>query len=260
MRFDFSGKTIVVTGGSAGIGLAIAEQFAGLGGQIAICGRSEEKLKLAKDQLAGQGYNVFSKSVNVANGEEMFAFADDVEKEFGRLDIWVNNAAICPYHKIIDTPEDVWDDTLNINLKSIYLSARIARQKMSQRGGSIINAASFATIMPSVGSGLYAATKSAVTSMTKSLAAELAPLFIRVNGYIPGVIKTDMTAPAIAKNGDFMREVIAMNDFGEPGDVANAVVFLASKYASYITGSFIEVSGGKFCVQNPTLTWDELED
>ena len=260
MNFDFSGKSIVVTGGSAGIGLAIAEQFSRLGGQVAICGRSTDKLLAAKKLLQQKGYNVFARTVDVANSREIFSFADEVENEFGRLDVWVNNAAVCPYAKIIDTPEDVWDETLNINLKSIYLSAQVAREKMANRGGSVINASSFATIMPTVGSGLYAATKSAVSSLTKSLAAELAPFYIRVNGYIPGVIKTEMTAPAIEKNGDLMREVIAMNDFGEVGDIANAVVFLASEYASYITGSFIEVSGGKFCVQNPTVAWDELEE
>ncbi len=260
MKFDFSGKVIVVTGGSTGIGLAIAEQFASLGARVAICGRSLDKLGEAKELLQQRGFNVFSRTVDVADGAQMFAFADEVEAQFGRLDVWVNNAAICPYHKIIDTPEEVWDETLSINLKAIYYSARIAREKMAQRGGSLINAASFATRMPSVGSGLYAASKSAVVSLTKSLAAELAPFYIRVNGYIPGVIKTDMTAPAIEKNSDLMREVIAMNDFGEADDVAHAVAFLASEYASYITGSFIEVSGGKFCVQNPTVAWDEMEE
>lgn len=259
LNFDFTGKTIVVTGGSAGIGLAIAEQFARLGGNVAICGRSSQKLSTAREALQEKGYQVVAKAVDVASSSEVFSFADEVEQEFGRLDVWVNNAAVCPYYKVLDTPENIWDETLNINLKSIYLSAQVARKKMAQRGGAIINASSFATVMPTVGSGLYAASKSAVSSLTKSLAAELAPFFIRVNGYIPGVIKTAMTAPAIEKNGDLMREVIAMNDFGEAGDVANAVVFLASEYASYITGSFIEVSGGKFCVQNPTVAWDELE-
>ncbi len=260
MQFDFSGKTIVVTGGSAGIGLAIAELFARLGGTVAICGRSPRKLDDAENYLLQQGYEVFAARVDVSSAREVFAFADEVVNRFGRLDVWINNAAICPYCKITETPEEVWDETLNINLKSVYLGARVAREKMSQRGGVLINAASFATRMPTMGSGLYAATKSAVASMTRSLAAELAPFFIRVNGYIPGVIRTDMTAPAIEKNGDLMREVIAMNDFGEAGDVANAVVFLASEYASYITGSFIEISGGKFCVQNPTAAWDELEE
>jgi len=259
LHFDFSGKAIVVTGGSAGIGLALAEKFARLGGQVSICGRSQDKLDAAVKSLQEKGCQVHSARVDVANAQDVFAYADAVEKEFGRIDIWINNAAVCPYYKIIDTPEDVWESTVNINLKSVYLGAQVARRKMAARGGVLINAASFATLMPSVGSGLYAATKSAVASMTKTLAAELAPFYIRVNGYIPGVIKTEMTQPAIAKNGDRMREVIAMNDFGEPEDVANAVVFLASDYASYITGSFVEISGGKFCVQNPTAAWDELE-
>ena len=255
MQFDFSNKSIVITGGSTGIGLAIAEQFANLGGDVSICGRSQDKLIKAQKYLGQKGHQIHCAAVDVSQRQQVFDYAEAVEREFGQLDIWINNAAVCPYYKIIETPEDVWDNTLNINLKSIYLGALVAREKMAGRGGVMINAASFATLMPSVGSGLYAATKSAVASMTKTLAAELAPFRIRVNGYIPGVINTEMAQPAIEKNGEKMREVIAMNHFGEPGDVANAVVFLASEYASYITGSFIEISGGKFCVQNPTAAW-----
>jgi NAD(P)-dependent dehydrogenase (short-subunit alcohol dehydrogenase family) len=162
---------------------------------------------------------------------------------------------VYPQFKIIDTPEDVWQNTLDINLKSIYYGAIIAKEKMSKNGGVLINASSFAAIMPSVGSGLYAATKAAISSMTKTLAAELAPYNIRVNGYIPGVIETEMTNALIEKNGENMKSAIAMNRFGIGEDVANAIVFLASEYADYITGTFIEISGGKLCVQNPTAAW-----
>jgi len=113
--------------------------------------------------------------------------------------------------------------------------------------------------MPSVGSGVYAATKSAITSMTKTLAAELAPYDIRVNGYIPGLIITDMTRDIAEANEEAMRSVIAMNKFGKPDDIAWAMAFLASDYASYITGTTLEISGGKFGVQNAAKAWTDKE-
>jgi short-subunit dehydrogenase len=122
-------------------------------------------------------------------------------------------------------------------------------------GGVIINAASFAALIGSAGSGAYAASKAAVLSLTKTFAAELAPRSIRVNAYIPGVIATGMTADVIAQRSDSLIAQIAIGRLGTPGDVANAVVFLASDAAAYMTGMALEISGGKFCVQNPDHAW-----
>ena len=254
MKYNFESKVIVITGGTSGIGLSLAELFGKLGGIVSICGRSQQKLNSAMSFLESQSIKCHGKAVDVGNRENIFDYAEEVEKKFGKIDIWINNASIYPQHKIIDTPDEVWDNTIAINLKSVYFSGIIAKEKM-KRGGVLINASSFASVMPSVGSGLYAATKAAVTSMTKTLAAELAPLNIRVVGYIPGVIKTDMTENLIKENEVNMKKTIAMNRFGEDFEVANVVVFLASEYASYITGTCVEITGGKFCVQNPTSAW-----
>lgn len=256
MNLNFTKKVIVITGGTAGIGLAIAKKFGSLGGNVSICSRSEKKLKKAVEDLKNKNINVHSKIVDVSNKENLFKYADEVEEKFGSIDIWINNAGIYPQYKIIDTPEDVWDKTINVNLKAIYYGALISKSKM-KKGGVLINASSFAAVMPSVGSGLYAATKAAVSSMTKTLAAELAPMDIRVVGYIPGVIKTDMTNDLIDLKGDEMKKVIALNRFGEAEDVANYIAFLASEYASYVTGTCVEISGGKFCVQNPNSAWEK---
>ena len=164
-----------------------------------------------------------------------------------------------PQYSIIDTDEAMWDKTMDTNVKSVYLGARIAFRSMKDRGGVILIASSFAAVFPSVGSGAYAATKSAVTSMIKTLAAELAPYGIRVNGYIPGVINTDLTRPVISVNGEAMKQAIAMQDFGQPEDVAWALAFLASGYARYITGTTLEISGGKMGVQNPAKAWKDKE-
>ena len=122
-------------------------------------------------------------------------------------------------------------------------------------GGVLVNAASFASLIPSLGSGGYAASKAAVYSMTRSLAAELAPLNIRVIGYVPGVIETEMTAPTIKAKKEMLESQLALKRIGSCEDVANAVLFMASDKASYITGTFIEISGGKLCVQNPADAW-----
>src|SRR6056297_2011096 len=143
---------------------------------------------------------VHIKAVDVANKDEIFNYADEVEKIYGTIDIWISNAGIFPTHKIIETPEDVWKKTVDINMKSIYYGGIIAKEKMRESGGVLINASSYAAIIPSIGSGLYAATKAAVTSMTRTLAGELAPYNIRVNAYAPGVIETDMTKETLEKN------------------------------------------------------------
>jgi NAD(P)-dependent dehydrogenase (short-subunit alcohol dehydrogenase family) len=119
----------------------------------------------------------------------------------------------------------------------------------------LFNAASFASLMPSIGSGAYAASKAAIYSMTKTLGAELAPFNIRVVGYAPGIIKTRMTEPWIQAKGKELKSQIALQRLGEGEDIAKVILFLASDHAAYITGTCVEISGGKFCVQNPQDAW-----
>ena len=145
---------------------------------------------------------------------------------------------------------------MDINLKSVYYGGLIAADKFKKRGGGVlINAGSFASLIPSVGSGAYAASKAAIASLTKSLAAELAPLNIRVLAYIPGVIETPMAESLIKTKGETLAGQNALQRIGKAEEVANLVLFLASDKASFITGTCIEISGGKFCVQNPQDAW-----
>ena len=142
-------------------------------------------------------------------------------------------------------------------MKSVYLGARIAYEAMKDKGGVMLLASSFAAVFPSVGSGVYAATKSAVKSMANTLAAELAPYGIRVLGYLPGVIATQLIQPLIQDpvRAETMRGDIAAHRFGSPAEVASVVAFLASEQAGYVSGCCVEVHGGKLCVQNPSAAY-----
>jgi NAD(P)-dependent dehydrogenase (short-subunit alcohol dehydrogenase family) len=256
VEVNLADRVAVVTGGTAGIGLQIAETFARAGAKIAICGRNKAKVDRAVTYLQKKKLKVFGEAVDVSQRASIFDLADNVEKAFGGIDIWVSNAGVYPQKKLIETTEAEWQMVMDINMKSVYYGGLIAADKLKKRGGGVLfNAASFASLMPSVGSGAYAASKAAVYSMTKSLAAELAPHNIRVIGYIPGVIKTEMTAPLTQTSKELLESQIALHRLGESREVANALLFLATEHASYITGTFIEISGGKFCVQNPQNAW-----
>ena len=259
MDIRFDDKAVLVTGATDGIGLACAELFGSLGAKVAICGRTPAKLKNAVSLLESKGITVYGEICDVGNVKSLEQFAQNTEKALGSIDVWISNAGVYPQYSLIDTEEGVWDSTVDTNMKSVYAGARIAYRMMRDRGGVMLLASSFASIFPSVGSGLYAATKAAVSSMVKTLAAELAPYGIRVNGYIPGVIDTDMNHRLIATNGAAMRSVIALRTFGEPIDVAWAAAFLASDYARYITGATLEISGGKMGVQNPAKAWADKD-
>lgn len=254
----FINKNVVITGASAGIGLAAARYLGRLGARLVICGTGQAKLKAAVDALKNEGIFAEGFVCDVGQGSQMADLARFAMETLGVIDIWINNAGIYPQYRIIDTPEEVLDSLLAINMKSIYHSAKLARQYM-KKGGVLLNASSFAAVLPSIGSGMYAATKSAVSSMTRTLAGELAPYGIRVNAYIPGVIRTQMTSPLLEDNEEAMVSPIALQRIGEPEDVAAAIAFLCGEEAAYITGTVLEISGGKFAVQNPAKAWQIRE-
>ena len=259
MDIRFDNKVALITGGTSGIGLSCGELMGSLGARVAVCGTNPMKLEAAVEKLKGKGITAFGETCDVSDGKALQGFAEHTQAEMGPIDIWVSNAGVYPQYSIIDTPEAVWEKTVDINLKSVYLGARIGFRAMKDRGGVMLIASSFASRFPSVGSGVYAATKAAVSSMIKTLAAEMAPYGIRVNGYIPGVIDTDMNRELIAEKGDQLLAPIALHTFGHAVDIAWAMAFLASGYARYITGTSLEISGGKMGVQNPDKAWKDKE-
>lgn len=252
MELGLKGKVIGVTGAASvkGIGFAIAKAALEEGAQVFICDLNPTALAEAKEALAPLG-GVDAYTVDVSSEEQVNAMFDEVLTHYGRLDAFVNNAGIYPQSPLCEMSVKQWDTVMNVNLRSVFLCGCEAFRRMKKTGGVIVNAASYAAVIGSAGSGAYAASKSAVYSLTKTMAAEMAPFGIRVNGFIPGVIETGMTQAVVAERHDQMVGQIALGRLGKPADIASAVLFLLSDASSYITGTFIEVSGGKLCVQNP---------
>ncbi|WP_407314084.1 SDR family NAD(P)-dependent oxidoreductase [Desulfosporosinus sp. SB140] len=256
MELGLKDKVVVITGGATGIGKAAALSFAREGCKLAICGRSPKKLSLAELEFRQAGFPLLTKTADASKNDELVALAEAVDERYGQIDIWVNNAGIYPQKALMDMSESEWQDVMNINLKSVFLGSKIAFSYMKERKkGVILNAESFASLIPSAGSGAYAVSKVGISWLTKVLAAELAPYNIRVNGYIPGLIKTDITEGVIEGKEGWFSDQVALNRLGVPDDLAGGIVFLASDAASYITGTHLEISGGKLCVQNPHYSW-----
>lgn len=241
-KFDFSGKNVVITGASQGIGLAIADAFLDSGANVVNISKSSKKTKNS------QRLKFFR--IDVTDIKSVSRWMSEFTKK-NNIDILVNNAGIYPQSKLLGVSEGQWDETFDTNLKSVFFISKTAAEHMKKnRNGVIINASSFAAVTPSIGSGIYAATKSAVCSLTKSMAAEWAPYGIRVNSYCPGVIETAMTKKIIMKKKEKIFESVALSRCGRPEEVAQLVLFLCSDAASYITGANIEITGGKLIVQN----------
>ena len=255
MSFDFKNKNVGITGaaGIHGIGFAIAKMFLKCGANVFICDLRKEALDEAAAELKKYG-TVKAYVTDVSKPESVTGMFEEAVRDFGYIDVFINNAGVYPQAMVCDMSADQWDMVMNVNLKSVFLCA-IECRKWMEHGGVILNAASYAALLGSAGSGAYAASKAAVYNLTKTLAAELAPYGIRVIGYIPGVIETGMTKDVIECKKEELTDAIALRRLGKPEDVAAAVCFLASDNASYLTGMFMEISGGKFCVQNPDFAW-----
>ena len=259
MDLGYQGKVVGVSGAASphGIGFAIARRMLQEGAKVFICDLKQETVDEAV-ALLGEFGIVRGYACDVSSEEAVDTMFSNAMADFGQVDVFVSNAGIYPTVPLMEMSVKLWDTVMGVNLRSVFLCAKAAYRCMKEKGGVIINAASFAALIPSAGSGAYAASKAAIHSLTKSLAAELAPFNIRVNDFIPGVIHTPMNDKILTANGDKLAEQMALRRLGKPDDVAKAVVFLASDAADYLTGTQIEISGGKLCVQNPDYGWKNL--
>lgn len=240
------GKVALVTGGSRGIGRAIALKLAENGADVAInyAGNTAaaEEVKTAIEQMGRKALLVQG---SVADTDGVQTIVNTVVKELGRLDILINNAGITRDGLLMRMKEADWDDVMHTNLKGVYnCSKAVLRTMMKQRSGRIVNIASVVGEMGNAGQTNYAAAKAGVIGFTKSLAKEVASRGITVNAIAPGFIATDMTSVLTDDQKAEMARTIPLGRAGQPEDVANAVLFLVSEGAAYITGQVLNVDGG----------------
>jgi 3-oxoacyl-[acyl-carrier protein] reductase len=241
----FKGKTAIVTGAARGIGQAISLDLAAKGADLVICDIKTEWLSETTAALQQIGCKVICKELDVTNMEAAQSVFNEVAEETGRIDILINNAGITRDTLLMRMSEEDWDAVLTVNLKGTFICTKaVTRTMMKQRSGAIVNIASIIGIMGNAGQTNYAASKGGVIAFTKSVAKELASRNIRVNAVAPGFISSKMTDALSEEIRGKMLDVIPLNRFGNPQDVANAVTFLASDQASYITGEVINISGG----------------
>ncbi|MDF3128448.1 3-oxoacyl-[acyl-carrier-protein] reductase [Kiritimatiellaeota bacterium B1221] len=239
------GKIALVTGAARGIGQEIALKLAAEGADLALCDVKTEWLDETKAKVEALGRRAEAYGVDVSNGEQVTAGVGQVNKDFGRIDIVVNNAGITRDGLLMRMSEEDWDLVMNINLKGTFLMTKAAsRFMMKQRSGVFVNIASVIGLMGNPGQANYGASKAGVSNLTKTTAKELAARGIRANAIAPGFIKTKMTDALTDEVRDAMLAVIPMKDFGTPEDVANTVLFLASDLSRYVTGQTLSVCGG----------------
>lgn len=257
MELNLRGKSVVVTGGATGIGEAAALEFAREGAIVSICGRREDRLREMAEKAALEGLTIRWYRADVTDIQALEAMAEQICQDCGGIDVWVNNAGIAINKYVMDFTQEDYYKVVSTNMDAVFFGSQIAARHMIRqgRGGVILNAESYAVKIPLAKGTIYAATKAAVQSFVKSFAANLAPYGIRVVGYIPGMIVSEISEQTIAENRRLFTQNIASQRLGRPENLAKALVFLASDAASYINGTDIEIAGGKYAVQDCELPW-----
>jgi 3-oxoacyl-[acyl-carrier protein] reductase len=256
MELGLKNRVVAITGGGSGIGKAAAFEFLKEGCRVAICGRTLSKLEAAKKEAQASGYDLLIASVDVKDEKALAAFAENVVRTYGRLDVWVNNAGANQIKSLMDYSVEEFRAMTDGLFVSTFAGSKIAASYMKkQQSGVILNASSFSAVIPNAGRAPYSACKAAVSSLTRTFAAELAPDHIRVVAYVPGMIATEISRKNIELNGKQLMSAIPMQRFGTAEDIASVIVFLASDRASYINGVDIPITGGKLCVQNPLYAY-----
>ena len=243
---DLEGKVALVTGGSRGIGAAIVRLLAERGAAVAInfAGSAETAQSLAEELVASGGRAV-ALQADVSSAEACQTLVDRTLESLGGLDILVNNAGITRDGLLVRMSDEDWQSVIDTNLSGVfYMTRAAAKVMMKQRSGSIVNVTSVVGLVGNAAQANYSAAKAGVVGLTKSVAKELASRSVRANAVAPGFIETDMTAKLSDKVCEAARAGIAMGRFGTTADVAQAVAFLASDEASYITGQVLAVDGG----------------
>lgn len=243
------GKVALVTGGIGGIGTAICRRLADAGARVAanFLPNEEEKARDWQKALLGEGYEIFVVPGDVTDFDSCRSMIEEVEGKLGSVDILVNNAGITRDGLLLRMKSEDWDAVLDTNLKGAFLCTRAAAKVMSkQRYGRIVNISSVVGEMGNAGQANYCASKAGLLGLTKSVARELARRNVTVNAVTPGFIITDMTDNLSDKAREAMAEQIPLGRLGAVEDIANAVLYLASDQAAYVTGQVLGVNGGMY--------------
>jgi len=236
-----------ITGAAQGIGKSIAIGMAKEGANVAVADSNIEKAEAAAQEIKALGVKSLAVKLNVSKQNEVASAFETFIKEFGRLDILVNNAGITKDALILRMKDEDWDAVLEVNLKGTFLCSKEAIRLMAkQHYGKIISISSVVAFIGNAGQVNYSASKAGIVGFTKTIAKEYATRGIRVNAVAPGFIQTAMTEAIPEKIKKEMMEAIPLGHFGTPEDVANAVIFLASKEADYITGQVFHINGGMY--------------
>ena len=252
MLLDLAGKVVLVTGGGRGIGRALTERFHAEGSRVVAL-----DVAFGDDQESAGDY--YSLQCDVSDSRSVQQAVWKAVDRFETVDVLVNNAGVNVEGLVSDLDPERWRRAFEVNVTGTFLMSQAVIPTMkNQHRGRIINAASFAAIIPSVGNAAYAASKAAVVQLTRVLASELGPWDVTVNAYAPGMIPTamngfaDMPEPAQSR----LLDTLSLRRWGRPEDVADLVCFLASDAAQYITGTLVDVSGGKLSTQMPHRAYE----
>lgn len=243
--YNFKDKTALITGSGQGIGREIATKLASCGAKVIISDVNPETTEATAAELREQSYQTEAIAADVTDSDQVAALIAKTVDTFGSLDIVVNNAGITSDTLLIRMSDDDWDKVIAVNLRGAFLVTRAtAKVMMKQRSGSIVNIASVVGVMGNAGQANYSASKAGLIGLTKSSARELAARGVTVNAVAPGFIRTDMTDKMTDQAKETFLASVPLKREGLPADVANAVCFLASDQASYITGQTLSVCGG----------------
>ena len=245
---NLNNKTAIVSGGSKGIGKAIATKLAQAGANVVICSRKKENLDSAVNEAASNGLTLIPIECNTSNNESIQSVVDHTLEKFNGVDILVNNAAANPYYgPILNSEDSHWDKIFDVNVKGYFNFAKACSKTMiDNNSGKIINVASIAAKTPLEGLGVYNISKAAVVMLTKVLAKELGEYNINVNTLAPGLIKTDFSK-ALWENEDTHNKIvksIPQGKMGSPDDISGMALYLASEASDFVTGSIFTVDGG----------------
>ena len=246
-NYDLRGKVAIVTGGSRGIGRAIALGLAECGAKLVLAARTQEELENVVGEIKGNGGVAMRVVTDLMVSDQIHALVEATMKTYGRVDILINNAARSFLRPLMDLREDGWDKIFDVNCKAVFLLSRAAAKIMGEQGGGrIINITTIGAVRGGAGMGAYHASKAALSMLTKCMAVEWAPLNVNVNAVGPGMTKTAFSQP-IWSNPSLEQMIttrVPKGRLAEPEEIVGAVLFLCSEDASYITGESIYVDGG----------------